>query len=83
MLKCIIPFPLRPQRLTDGWWKRGGTRVFGSIGIPELVIIMVLSFVWIIPLAVAVWIVVTLRRIRVDQQATHARLDAIERLMRH
>ena len=51
----------------------------GAIGIPELVILLLLSLTWVIPVAVAIWIVVTLYRLRAGQQTILAKLDALER----
>jgi hypothetical protein len=52
-----------------------------SLGIPELMILLVLVGVYLIPVAAAVWALVTLRRIRDGQQALQVRLDTIERLL--
>lgn len=50
-------------------------------GFPELMIVMLLSLAaWVIPIAAGVWVLVTLNRIRANQQAIMAKLDAIERL---
>jgi type IV secretory pathway VirB3-like protein len=56
--------------------------MFGSIGIPELLIVLVVSGFWLIPVAVAVWVVLTLSRLRNDQQAIRASLESIERTLR-
>ena len=53
--------------------------MFGSIGIPELIIILVVSGVWLIPVGVAIWVVVTLNRVRADQQVIRAKLESLER----
>ena len=52
--------------------------MFGSIGVPELIVAIVLAMSWLIPIAVVVWIVVTLSRIRTAQDSIRARLEAIE-----
>jgi type IV secretory pathway VirB3-like protein len=54
----------------------------GSIGMPELIILLTVSMIWAVPLAVAVWAVVTLSRLRTDQQAMKATLESIERDLR-
>jgi hypothetical protein len=52
-----------------------------SIGAPELAVLMVIALYWLVPIAAAVWVVVTLRRIRAGQQALAVKLDTIERLL--
>jgi hypothetical protein len=52
-----------------------------SIGVPELIVAMVAALFWVIPIALAVWVVITLRSIRAGQQAVQLKLDAIERLI--
>ena len=52
-----------------------------GFGIPELMILLVLVMSWAVPIAIAVWMVVTLRRIRIDQRAVQLKLDTIERLL--
>ena len=55
--------------------------MFGSIGVPELLIVLVVSGFWLIPVAVAVWVVLTLNRLRNDQQAIRASLESIQRTL--
>jgi type IV secretory pathway VirB3-like protein len=55
--------------------------MFGSIGIPELLIILVISGFWLIPVAAAVWVVLTLNRLRNDQQAIRASVESIQRTL--
>lgn len=50
-------------------------------GMPELMIVLVIGAYWAIPIAAAVWMIVTLRRNRAGQQALHAKLETIERLL--
>ena len=52
--------------------------MFGSIGIPELIIILVVSGIWLIPVGVAIWVVLTLNRVRTDQQVIRAKLESLE-----
>jgi hypothetical protein len=52
-----------------------------SVGISELMILLVLVGVYAIPVAAAVWALVTLRRLRAGQQAVQTKLDTIERLL--
>jgi hypothetical protein len=52
-----------------------------SIGLPELMIMLVLSLGWAVPIAFAIWVIVTLRRIRAGQQAVQMKLETIERLL--
>lgn len=53
--------------------------MFGSIGIPELLIVLVILVSWLVPVAAAIWAVVTLHRLKTGQDGIRARLDAIER----
>jgi hypothetical protein len=53
--------------------------MFASIGAPELVVILVIGSFYAVPIAAAVWVIVTLHRIRAGQQAMDTRLEAIER----
>lgn len=55
------------------------------VGVPGLMVVwwVLALVVWVAPLVAAVWIVLTLRRIRVEQQRIGTRLDAIERLLQH
>jgi hypothetical protein len=55
--------------------------MFGSIGMPELIILLVVGAFWIIPIAAAIWALMTLHRIRAGQQAVQLKLDTIERLL--
>ena len=50
------------------------------VGMPEL-ILLVVGMYWAIAIVAAVWVVVTLRRIRAGQQAVQVKLDTIERLL--
>jgi hypothetical protein len=50
------------------------------IGVPELVIMLTLAAFWAIPVIAGIWALVTLHRIRTEQQTIMAKLDAIERL---
>lgn len=52
--------------------------MFGSIGVPELLIVMMVSCLWLVPIIAVVWVIVTLSRIRSGQQAIETRLAQIE-----
>lgn len=52
-----------------------------SVGVPELMILVVGATLWLIPVVGAVWAIVTLHRLRVGQDALRQRLDSIERLL--
>jgi hypothetical protein len=52
-----------------------------GIGIPELIIILVFSGIGLLPIAVAVWAIVVLNRVRAGQEVLQAKLDNIERLL--
>jgi hypothetical protein len=53
--------------------------MFGRIGVPEIVVLLIMSAFWVIPLVVAVWAIVTLHRVRRDQETLLAKLDVIEK----
>jgi hypothetical protein len=55
--------------------------MFGSIGVPELIVILVIGSFYVIPVAAAVWAVMTLQRIRRGQESIVVRLETIERLL--
>jgi hypothetical protein len=50
-----------------------------TIGMPELVIVFMIVVMWGLPIAAAVWVLMTLRRIRDAQEGMRATLDSIER----
>ena len=56
--------------------------MFGSIGVPELLVILLACAFWLLPIAAAIWALVTLQRIRTNQQAMQDRLTAIEQLLK-
>jgi hypothetical protein len=51
------------------------------IGMPELTVVLVIGLLWGVPIAAAIWALVTLQRIRSEQQAVQLKLDTIERLL--
>lgn len=53
--------------------------MFGRIGVPEIVILLIMAAFWVIPLVAAVWAMVTLYRVRRDQETLLAKLDVIEK----
>ncbi len=55
--------------------------MFGSIGIPELALILIVGLLWVIPIAAAIWALVTLHRIRTTQEAMKHDLEAIGQLL--
>ena len=55
--------------------------MFGSLGMPEFIVLLFIGAFWGIPIIAAVWAGITLYRIRTDQQAMGIRLEAIERLL--
>ena len=55
----------------------------GTMGFTEILAISLLGFIrYGIPIAVAVWIILTLRRIRSDHVMIQGRLEAIEQLLK-
>jgi len=55
--------------------------MFGSLGIPEVIVIMIVGLFWGGPIIAAVWAIITLHRIREDQQAMGVQLETIQRLL--
>lgn len=53
----------------------------GSIGVPELIVVLMILVTGVIPLAAAAWAVITLYKMRLDQQATRRTLENIEQLL--
>jgi hypothetical protein len=52
-----------------------------GIGIPEILLIMMFSGIGLLPIAVAIWAIVVLHRVRTGQEALQAKLENIERLL--
>jgi membrane protein YdbS with pleckstrin-like domain len=52
-----------------------------SLGVQELMIVLSIAVFWLLPIAAAVWALVTLNRIAVAQHAIGATLERIERLL--
>jgi hypothetical protein len=52
-----------------------------SIGLPELIIVLVVTAMTAIPLFIAVWALFTLYKMRGEQQAIRRSLENIERLL--
>ncbi len=52
-----------------------------SAGMPELLVVLMLLALWIIPVAAVIWALVSLYRIRSEQQRMQSKLDAIERML--
>lgn len=48
---------------------------------PNLMVLLFMAAYWAIPVAVAIWVIVMLKRIRASQQSLQLKLDAIERLL--
>jgi hypothetical protein len=55
--------------------------MFGSFGMPELVVLLVIGLFWGVPIVAAIWALITLNSIRTGQQAIDVRLATIERLL--
>jgi protein-S-isoprenylcysteine O-methyltransferase Ste14 len=49
--------------------------------IPELFVVLLIGVVWIIPIAAAVWALMTLYRIRATQEDMRQKLDGLARLL--
>ena len=55
--------------------------MFGQIGIPELIIVLLIAVTWAVPIAFTVWVIFALRSIRAGQHAVQMKLETIERLL--
>ena len=53
--------------------------MFGRIGVSEFLILLVIMVSWVVPLVAAVWAIVTLYRVRRDQETMLMKLDAMEK----
>jgi|SoiMethySBSTD1v2_1073268.scaffolds.fasta_scaffold62380_3 cadmium resistance protein CadD (predicted permease) len=51
------------------------------LGLPELLIILMISLLGIVPLAVGVWVLVTLFNVRKSQDEMRARLERLEQTL--
>ena len=51
----------------------------GALGIPELIVLLGIMATSAIPLIIAIWVVVTLYKMRGEQQAMRRSLENIER----
>jgi hypothetical protein len=59
----------------------GGHSIHGEVhmlGLPELFVLLMIAATGILPLAIAVWALVTLHRVRASQEAMRATLDRLE-----
>ena len=52
-----------------------------ALGMPEIFVILMIVLTSVVPLVLAVWVIFTLQRIRVGQDAVRASLESIERLL--
>lgn len=50
-------------------------------GMPELIIVMI-ALIWVVSIAAAVWALLTLRQLRVSNDAMRATLERIEQQLR-
>ncbi len=55
----------------------------GSLGFSELLVVSFVSAIYVIPIGIAIWVIITLRRIRADQLLLMSRIEAIEKLLVH
>jgi hypothetical protein len=49
--------------------------------VPELFLVLIIGLLWVIPLAAAVWALITLYRIRATQEHMRQKLDTLAGLM--
>ncbi len=53
--------------------------MMGGIGVPELVIILFVSLTSLVPIAIGVWLIVSVVRLRTNQKTLETRLEQLER----
>jgi hypothetical protein len=53
--------------------------MFGSLGLPELLIVLVVGVLCLLPIVAGIWGLVMLIRILSNQQSINTRLDTLER----
>jgi len=51
----------------------------GSIGVPEIVVVLMIVAVSLVPWVLAVWARITLHRVREGQRSIESKLDALTR----
>ena len=51
----------------------------GRIGVPELFIILFVSLTSLVPIAIGVWLIVSVVRLRTNQKTLETRLEQLER----
>ncbi len=54
----------------------------GGIGIPEVFVLFFIAAIWLVPIAAAVWLLVTIREIRASQRAMEQKLEALAQALR-
>lgn len=59
----------------------GSGGIGGVIGLPEILVILMISVTWLVPLAAGIWAIVTLHKVRIGQDAVRAKLESIEKLL--
>jgi hypothetical protein len=52
-----------------------------QMGFPEIIILVVLGFFWVIPIAAGIWALIMLQRIRSGQEVIRLRLEVMERML--
>ena len=53
----------------------------GTIGMPELMMMVVALVFWFVPLLAGIWALITLIQIRRGQESVLSKLDALERAL--
>jgi hypothetical protein len=48
---------------------------------PEMIVMLVIGLFWGVPIIAAIWAIITLHRIRSEQQAMGVQLESIQRLL--
>lgn len=54
----------------------------GAIGLPELIVVLAISSLSLVPVAVAIWVIITVKRIRDSQRAMELKLEALAQALR-
>ena len=53
-----------------------------GLGVPEILVILMISAFWVVPLAASVWALLTLHRIYKSQQVIGTQLENIAHILR-
>ncbi len=56
--------------------------MMGGIGIAEVLVLFMIAALWLVPVAAAIWLVVTIRDIRDSQRAIEQKLEVVTQALK-